>query len=783
MYMIRRVHCCFWICLIVQLCWSQPKRVVVKEAASGVLISGCTVSYLKQGQKESVITDEHGACWLDTDNDALVTFTHVSYNSVTLDVAHIRDSVVYLRKKQVALDTVMVYSPWDAGMRQGGNLFKYQIEDVSAQVSIIGERDVLRHISIFPGVSAGVEGSLALFVRGGNGGGNGIFFNDVPMYISSHAMGLVSTFPASVVDDVQFYMGGLSATKGNQSSSLLDVSVRRVYGEKLSSKISLSPYLLEGYVAAPLKKDKVSLQLSGRSSLLPTVVNFFIKNIDSDSQKEIPDIKLHDFTAVLDYRISNRHTLDGMFFSTSDVVHHLLPDSEYTQKWHASSGKVGWQWRRSPSLKGYTYGYYTDVAFVQEYTYKQFSSKELSYLLSSKLREWKLHSQLEYSPVAGVKSVAGVSQQSQVFSPNNEHSSRYTALRFNRERYTSYLTSVFGEISYLWNNRADITLGGRYTLQRILGGANSYVDIHLRGRYHVSDKWGVECAYDRLYQHYHVLEGLPVGWSLNVMVPAMDDFPSEMGNQYFSGLFWKDNFRGLRLNASWGFYYKKMNNLVSYISGINVFNTSGVTWQHDVDLGEGTSVGTELSVRAGGTLGSFSLGYTLSKTDRRFANINKGESFPFKFDRRHMLSVMGDIVPVRTITSGGSVVSHIFNAVVSYSSGNRITLPVSGYQGIAPPFWNLAPSGNTFPIDFYNHIYDREELSSSNKFRVKDYFRVDVGYLLRRKRPRGRETEFGVSVFNVLNRHNPYTYFREEGQWKQLTIIPLIPSLRWSMSW
>ena len=65
---------------------------------------------------------------------------------------------------------------------------------------------------------------------------------------------------------------------------------------------------------------------------------------------------------------------------------------------------------------------------------------------------------------------------------------------------------------------------------------------------------------------------------------------------------------------------------------------------------------------------------------------------------------------------------------------------------------------------------------------MKAYFRIDLAYTLKRV---GAKTtnEFSFSVFNILNRHNPYTYFRENNEWKQLSIVPIMPSVRWAVSW
>ena len=55
--------------------------------------------------------------------------------------------------------------------------------------------------------------------------------------------------------------------------------------------------------------------------------------------------------------------------------------------------------------------------------------------------------------------------------------------------------------------------------------------------------------------------------------------------------------------------------------------------------------------------GKFSgwIGYTWSKTERQFEELNNGDIFPAKYDRRHDLSVVGTYKPNDRWTFGASL--------------------------------------------------------------------------------------------------------------------------------
>ncbi|MFW1466565.1 hypothetical protein ACEV75_24550, partial [Vibrio parahaemolyticus] len=64
--------------------------------------------------------------------------------------------------------------------------------------------------------------------------------------------------------------------------------------------------------------------------------------------------------------------------------------------------------------------------------------------------------------------------------------------------------------------------------------------------------------------------------------------------------------------------------------------------EEDFVFGRGWSYGTELFINK--VKGRFTgwIGYTLSWTWRKFPDLNKGNQYPSKYDRRHDLSIVGN---------------------------------------------------------------------------------------------------------------------------------------------
>lgn len=673
------------------------------------------------------------------------------------------------------LKEVTVYSTYSS---TGGNAFKYNALQAASSISVIGEPDVLRHISSLPGVAQGMESSLGLYVRGANNGSNGLYFNDVPIYTPSHLVGMFSVFPADMVEDASFYMGGFPAAKGNLSSSLLDIAVKRPDATEFNGKITISPYLTGLYSAIPVVKDRVSLQVSGRTSFIP-----YLASIYNTGNLKF-DIQLYDIAAKLDVKASDRHYFDAMYFKANDALGVSLFPSTQSQNWNSWFGKLGWHFDISNQLNLYVWSYYTTAYCAQNAMQTDEYTNALKYHLriSSQLDEYTFNGRFNYYLNDKWNFNAGWAINSQIFKPGNEKFVVNQEAINNTELMPNNLTSLYGEAQYSPNRYLNFRLGYRQTFQKNNSEETSNFDLHFQNRVSLNDNYGFEASFDRLNQYYHIIEGLPTGWSMNIMMPGNKDFPAELTHQGYIGFWQRKNMNKYKLYYTVGAYYRTMENIVSYLNATNAYGLKNKTWKEEVDMGNGTAYGLEVSGNFQGSRIGTTLAYSLSKADRKFPKLNNGQPFPFKFDRRHILNLQTKFTLSKYINKKGEQIEHSLSNVVAYSSGNRATLAIGRYEGVAPPFWDQIMGGHEYPAEFYNNIYDRQWLSSRNGYRMKDYFRVDLAYTMTRVRRR-TTSEFTFSVFNLLNRHNPYMYFHENNEWKQLSLVPIMPSLRWTLSW
>ncbi|MDT4858357.1 hypothetical protein FQZ97_928250 [compost metagenome] len=163
------------------------------------------------------------------------------------------------------------------------------------------------------------------------------------------------------------------------------------------------------------------------------------------------------------------------------------------------------------------------------------------------------------------------------------------------------------------------------------------------------------------------------------------------------------------------------------------------------------------------------LSYTLSWTKYHFAEINNGEWFYPRHDRRHDVNLVGFYEINKKIR---------LNALFTFATGNPVMLP--RYQ--ADIIGNIPVDGNLSSSNGYNgyNLY-----TDRNAYRTEAYHRMDLGIQFMKQKKKGVRT-WELSFYNVYNRQNPFFYNMEsntslsEQKLYKYTIFPFIPSITYS---
>jgi hypothetical protein len=258
-------------------------------------------------------------------------------------------------------------------------------------------------------------------------------------------------------------------------------------------------------------------------------------------------------------------------------------------------------------------------------------------------------------------------------------------------------------------------------------------------------------AFDRMYQPVNTVNEMNYSVQTDFWLPYQEKkLPAS--SQLSIG--WK-NYTTSELSLSVEAYYKKMNNLLlikdleNYLDSHTAFET-----------GQGTAFGAEFMAEY--TKGNFTawVSYTLSKSRRTFG----ANTFPFKYDAPHSLSVFGNY----SFNKSGKKV-HSVSMNVQYKTGYPYYIPTISYPGVGLP---TSPSG----YEEIKDIFSAEYIPDKPNTRLRNYFRVDLNYTLEKECKRGTSA-WQFSLLNATNRNNPYAVYKKEDKYKAFVLIPLLPSI------
>ncbi|MCK9300572.1 MAG: TonB-dependent receptor plug domain-containing protein [Bacteroidales bacterium] len=646
---------------------------------------------------------------------------------------------------QIILDSIVI----TAERPRAGALI-YTPDFTKKMISLTGENDPIKFLFFQTGVSTGVEGTSSLFVRGGNNGNNRIELDGVPLFDSGHLMGLISSLPADIISEITSQKGGLPASRGDFTSSLTRISTKTL---PEGHSVTISPFFAgafsSGYI---LKQKKISYLAAGRYSPL----GLLWKGVKAVGIADNIDLKPVSGDLFLKFNVpfSSKNNLSAGIYYSHDHVSQKDRNVNMAVKWGTRFAYGTWD------FKPYHWLSFESKAYFHKYHSAQ---SQFSYLENIWEKLLSIDEEIgEFS--IGVK--GEVNYKNFTLITGFEHKEREfdCAGTLVRKKSSDNATAVYAHLYYV-NRFLSINAGMRYT--HFLKGMNDY---HVAISGNPTNNFGIELTYDKIHQMTHLAEGGLVAWR-DFIIPAYDLLPPELCTQYYMGGYYSGTVSRTIFKVTLGAYYKKMENVTSFSRAADLFFTYFNNWHDVLKIGRGTSKGFECSFSVTSFKFTANINYTLSKTDRIFEEINDGKSFPFQYDRRHVLNAIGSF---SVLEKAGK--KQTANINISYTSGGYATLPVARYEATELPFMGqLVNDGSLTEMTQY-HLHSLLLNPSINGFHLPAYFRIDVGYNFMWKGNKS-EIELTTGIANILNRRNASLIFYSNGYWRQLSVIPIMPTI------
>jgi len=532
------------------------------------------------------------------------------------------------------------------------------MEKVKSLPALLGETDVLKTIQLLPGVQGGTEGSSGMYVRGGGPDQNLILLDGVPVYNASHLFGFFSVFNADAINSVTLIKGGFPSRYGGRLSSVLDIRMKEGNMKKFSGEGSVGIIASKLTLQGPLKKDKGSFMISGRRTYIDLLARPFMMARDEG----IGGYYFYDLNAKANWKFDDKNRLYLSVYNGNDDFYYRYKDKwtdggvRYTEKF---SSTLGWgntiaalRWNHLLSDKLFmnvtgTFSRYNfRVGFESETSADDGSNsfyEKQAFKYTSGIIDWGCKVDFDYIPHSDHYIRYGAGNTYHTFTPGVEQVKYNDGTggidtSFGSKKHFAHEWFAYLEDDWKLNKRIKANIGVHYS--GFLVGGRDYQSVQPRSslRVLIDDVSSVKASFATMTQFIHLLTNSTIGLPTDLWVPATERVAPQQSWQVAAGYARSLGKRMYEISAE--VYYKKMLNLIEYKDGASFF-LGGADWQDKIEVGKGEAYGFELLLeKKTGKLSGW-IGYTLSWTDRIFENINFGQRYPYRYDRRHDVSVVG----------------------------------------------------------------------------------------------------------------------------------------------
>ncbi len=755
----------------------------IEDAASGEKLIAANVFDVKSAQ--GAVSNTYGFYSLTLPSDSLeLQISYIGYQTKTIRIKLDKNlDMNFKLSSSVGLTEVVVSAEKAVKIEEETQMsqIRVPVEQIKKIPALLGEVDVLKTLQLLPGVQSGGEGQSGLYVRGGSPDQNLVLLDGVPVYNVSHVLGIFSVFNADAIKNVTLTKGGFPARYGGRLSSVLEINMKEGNMQEFHGEGSIGSITSKLTLEGPIIKDKTSFIVSGRRTYVDAILAPFIRSANAGSTESFDiDLYFYDLNAKLNHKFNDKHRLYLSGYFGEDVFGTRIKDKEFGDEF---GGGIDW----GNIISSMRWNYKISNKFFKNTT-ATFSRYNIDILSEFKEVNNGQTSSFKAKYFSGIEDVALKTDFDYVPSPNHyfrfgaaatHHTYRPGALSLDASLEDFNLDTLIGS-----QNETSMEYGLYFEDDMRLGPLKANLGVHASA-FQVNDKFyssiqpriglnyllnndiAIKGSFSTMTQYINLLTSEALSLPTDLWVPSTEKIKPQQSWQVAAGAaktLWD------QYEFSVEGYYKEMKNVISFKEGASFLFGLENDWQSKVTQGKGESYGLEvfLQKKKGKTTGW--IGYTLAWNNRQFDEINGGAKFPFRYDRRHDLSVV--------VSHDFSPKIH-FSAAWIYGTGNAITLPIYRYA--------VRENRGENPWD--NGVFEVETLGKKNDFRMSDYHRLDLSIEFIKKK-RLYERAWVISVYNTYAHSNPYfvysdnqdvrdsngNYIGSKRAFKEVALLPILPS-------
>jgi outer membrane cobalamin receptor len=727
--------------------------------------------------KNHSTTNNYGYFFITFPINSKLLISYVGFQKKHIDSVKNDSSLVIKMTPNNSIEEVRVYG--QTAVRKYSGLHTISAQKIKSLPVIAGETDILKTIQLLPGIQGGIEGTSGFHVRGSSPDQNLILVDGVPVYNVNHLFGVFSVFNTDAINNVQIYKGIFPARYGGRIASVLDITMKEGNNQNFHGSASIglisSKLLLEG----PIKNNKSSYLFTARRTYFDL---FSVPMLWLINDKEFTGgYYFYDINAKINHRFNERNRLYISLYTGKDK-YYLRGNEEYNDEdgnqYHdKSKSNINWnnitaliRWNKTFNNKHFINYSVSYSKYLLE-NYEMWSSIKTEDTLKTKteFEQNQLSTVTDYANTLDgnifvsnwYNLKCGVKYTFHIFRPGNDllfitdldqslsvdtslFNDGYKTFEFNSYIENEVKLGIF-EANIGLRQTNYVTSAKNYNVfePRLLLNLNLFKNVTLKG------------GYSHNYQFIHLLSNSTIGFPTDQWLPVTSTILPVFAEQISAGIEFKRN----EYKLSVDFFNKEMDHLLEFKEAAGIKD-----WEERVTQGKGNAKGIEfyLSKETGKTTGW--LAYTYSVSNRQFQELNFGKTFPYKYDRKHDLKIVGiQKIGKKWELSGNWV----------FTTGYAYTLAMQKYQSAVWLYWDNMFNG-------YGLSTETEYIENRNNMRMPLYHRLDLSanYTWEKKNRR-RHLSFGA--YNIYSRLNPIYLEFFNGELYQKSLLPILPYIRYSI--
>ena len=754
----------------------------VKDATSGEYLMGANV-YIKENMKGTQ-TNQYGYFSLTLDKGTytfIVSFMGFNNDTEKINLNQNLKINTSLQEKVITKKELVITGEKDDKNTSSIDMGKVQldVEKIKTLPAFMGEVDVLKTIQLTPGVQNAGEGNSSFYVRGGGPDQNLILLDEAVVYNVSHLFGFFSVFNSDAVQNIDLTKAGMPANYGGRLASVLDISMKEGNSKQLQVDGGIGLIASRLTIQGPVKHDTSSFIISARRTYIDLLIKPFVKK---SSPFYGTGYYFYDLNGKVNYRISDKDRIFLSGYLGRDIFN--LNDDEqgigFTNSilWGNATGSLRWNHVFGPKL-------FSNTSLIFSNYKSIFDASQSGYVMSliSGITDYNAKTDFTLFPNSRNTFKFGAAYTFHIFTPNNATAqSSGTSLNLGTpvKLYSNDVAAYVND-EYDLTDKIKFDAGARYTFFEPVGPFDRFVEnslgnivdtIHYRkfqkiaeynhieprfsARYELDKQSSVKASFTENYQYIHLVSLSDISLPIDMWVPCTEIVKPQFGTQYSLGYF--RNFVNNEFETSVEVYYKEMENQIAFKEGTEPEDNLNNNIDNNFTFGRGWSYGSEFFINKKTGKWTGWIGYTLSWTKMNFPDLNFGETFWAKYDRRNDISL---------ILSYELNSKWTFSAIFVYATGNAMTFPIGRY----------------FLED--NVV---NEYGPVNGDRMPPYDRMDISATYTKNKNKKFHSSWNFSVYNVYNRYNPYYIYLStiaQGQSiitnaVQVSLFPVLPSVTWN---